>query len=300
MIGPLLALAFGAGMLAPVNPCGFAVLPAYLAYTADTAGDQSGGRAAALSRLAGGLRAGSALTAGFAGTLTIIGVLLALGLRSLVGAIPWLAAAIGAILAAAGLIMLTGRHLPLRLPTRHSGAPRQTPMGMLAFGAAYALASASCSIAILLAVITQTLASTNIAGVLVVFGAYAAGSATVLLSLAAFAAFASGLIHRFLRRLLPHMNRITGTVLVLTGTYLLVYWLPQLLGGQPGTGALTGLAATMSAWIGSHQLAITLTALGIILATAVAALTQRPTNHATTGEDCCTPPTRHPQDLNDT
>ncbi|WP_430522855.1 hypothetical protein [Mycolicibacterium poriferae] len=32
MIGPLLALAFGAGMLAPVNPCGFAVLPAFLAY----------------------------------------------------------------------------------------------------------------------------------------------------------------------------------------------------------------------------------------------------------------------------
>ena len=28
----LLILAFGAGMLAPVNPCGFAVLPAYLAY----------------------------------------------------------------------------------------------------------------------------------------------------------------------------------------------------------------------------------------------------------------------------
>lgn len=28
----LLALAFGAGMLAPVNPCGFAMLPAFLAY----------------------------------------------------------------------------------------------------------------------------------------------------------------------------------------------------------------------------------------------------------------------------
>lgn len=31
MSGPL-ALAFGAGILAPVNPCGFALLPAVLAY----------------------------------------------------------------------------------------------------------------------------------------------------------------------------------------------------------------------------------------------------------------------------
>lgn len=84
MIGPLLALAFGAGMLAPVNPCGFAVLPAYLAYAVDTTADRSNGHRGTLSRLAGGVRAGSALTAGFAGTLTIIGVLLALGLRSLI------------------------------------------------------------------------------------------------------------------------------------------------------------------------------------------------------------------------
>ena len=58
MIGPLLALAFGAGMLAPVNPCGFAVLPAFLAYAVDTGDGQADARPGALSRLAGGLRAG--------------------------------------------------------------------------------------------------------------------------------------------------------------------------------------------------------------------------------------------------
>ncbi|GAB7145673.1 cytochrome c biogenesis CcdA family protein [Mycobacterium riyadhense] len=155
MIGPLLALAFGAGMLAPVNPCGFAVLPAYLAYAVDTTDDPSGRRVGALARVAGGLRAGSALTAGFAGTLTVIGVLLALGLRSLVGVFPWLAAGIGALLAVAGLVMLAGWHLPLRLPTRRSSAARHGPMGMLAFGIGYALASASCSITVLLAVVTK-------------------------------------------------------------------------------------------------------------------------------------------------
>ncbi len=122
------------------------------------------------------------------------------------------------------------------------------------------------------------------------FGAYAAGSATLLLSLAVFAAFTSGLINRFLRQLLPHVNRIAGAVLVLSGGYLLLFWLPQQLGGRPGTGGLTGVAATLSTWISEHQLAITVTALGIILITAGAALTARATNHTTdTAENCCAP-----------
>ncbi|MDI3312783.1 MAG: cytochrome c biogenesis protein CcdA [Mycobacterium sp.] len=293
MIGPLLALAFGAGMLAPVNPCGFAVLPAYLAYAVDAA-DHPGARVGALSRLAGGLRAGSALTAGFAGTLTVIGLLLALGLRSLLRLIPWLAAALGAGLAVVGLVMLVGRQLPLRLPTRSSSTRRQAPLGMVAFGAGYALASASCSIAVLLAVITQALATTNISGMLLVFTAYAAGAATLLLCLAVFAAFASGLITRFLRRLLPYMNRIAGAVLAISGGYLVLYWLPQLFGGQPGATAFNGVATAVSAWIGGHQLAVTLIALGIALLTAVAAVTARATKHTADVEDCCasqeTPP----------
>ncbi|MFE6611981.1 MULTISPECIES: cytochrome c biogenesis CcdA family protein [Amycolatopsis] len=291
MTGPLLALAFGAGMLAPVNPCGFAVLPAFLTYAVDTGDGQADARPGAVSRLAGGLRAGLALAAGFASTFTVIGLLLALGLRSLTGVIPWLAAALGAILAVGGVAMVAGWHLPLRLPTRRSSTPRQGPRGMVALGAGYALASASCTLALLLAVVTQALASTNISGVLVVFGAYAAGSATLLLSLALFAAFASSLINRFLRRLLPHMKRITGAVLALSGGYLLLYWLPQLLGGHPGTGALTGIVGTVSAWITGHQLAIVITALGLILATTIAALAGRRRSHTTTAtaEDCCTP-----------
>lgn len=186
--------------------------------------------------------------------------------------------------------MVAGLHLPLRLPARRSQTPRQGPMGMVAFGSGYALASASCTLAVLLAVVTQALASTNISGVLVVFGAYAAGSATQLLSLALFAAFASGLINRFLRRLLPHMHRITGAVLALSGGYLLLYWLPQLLGGQPGTGALTGVVGDLSVWITGHQLTIVVTALGLILATAIAVLAGRRGGHTTdTAEDCCAP-----------
>lgn len=286
-MGGLLALAFGAGMLAPVNPCGFAVLPAFLAYAVD-AGARRDARGVP-GRLADGLRAGVALTLGFAGTFTAIGLVLALGLRSLVGVVPWLAAAVGGILLVFGLAMLAGWRPSLRLPTRRTRTPRQGPVGMVAFGAGYAVASASCTLAVLLAVITQALASTSLSGMLLVFGAYAAGSATLLLTLALFAAFASGLIHRFLRRLLPQMHRIAGVVLALSGGYLLVYWLPQLLGdGRPGGTALAGVAAAIATWITGHQLLIALIALGLISAAAVTALVAR--RHATPrgrADDCC-------------
>ena len=66
----LLALAFGAGLVSAVNPCGFALLPAWIAYHLDTTTTAADARWS--SRLAGGLRAGLALTAAsVAGVLAV-------------------------------------------------------------------------------------------------------------------------------------------------------------------------------------------------------------------------------------
>lgn len=299
----LLALAFSAGMLAPVNPCGFAVLPAFLAYVVGAPSDSGSGRNQILPRLVGGLRAGAALTVGFAGTFTVIGLLLAVGMRSLISVVPWLAVLLGALLAGAGLVMLAGWSPTLRLPTRHSSTAQRGSLSMAAFGAGYALASASCTAAILLAVVTQALASTNVSGVLLVFAAYAAGSATLLLSLAIFAAFSSSLISRYLRRLLPHMNRITGAILAVSGAYLLVYWLPQLVGGRPSTNVLTGVVGSVSLWINGHQLTVASTAIVLVLAVVGASLITRSAAIEPSKEqrrpkesvdDCCPPTDQRP------
>lgn len=59
----LLALAFGAGLLAPINPCGFGLLPAVLTATTSRAstihGTRPGTAPGLAGRLAAGLRAGS-------------------------------------------------------------------------------------------------------------------------------------------------------------------------------------------------------------------------------------------------
>ena len=118
----LLALAFGAGLLAPVNPCGFGLLPAVL--TATVGGidnpDKPGSTAAGTqARLAAGLRAGLALAVGFTATFTVIGLLLTVGVRSVITLVPWGAAALGVVLTLIGLSMLAGWQSALRLPGRH-------------------------------------------------------------------------------------------------------------------------------------------------------------------------------------
>lgn len=203
----LLALALAAGMLAPVNPCGVALLPAWFTYTigdADTA--------PVPVRLARSLRAGAALTLGFAGTLAAVGIAVSAGAHAVIGATPWLGLAIGVALVLVGAVMLSGRSLGLRLPTT-SRTPRAGAPGtgrMVAFGAGYAAASLSCGFGVLLAVIAQAQATATFAGLLAVFAAYALGSATVLLLVAISTAAAGAVLIRRIAPVARYGNRHRG------------------------------------------------------------------------------------------
>jgi cytochrome c-type biogenesis protein len=290
----LLALAFGAGLLAPVNPCGFGLLPAVLTATTATRNGQGPG-GGLVGRLAGGLRAGLALTAGFTATFTVIGLLLTVGVRSVITLVPWLAAALGGVLALVGIAMIAGWHPTLRIGAGQPDTGRATSIrGLVGFGAGYAIASASCTLAVLLAVITQAAATTWI-GVLAVFTAYAAGSALLLVALALLAAATSTALARGMRGVAPYAGRIAGALLALSGGYLLYYWLPPLLGAdRPADGGVTALSAQVATWISAHQLAVALTAtaLAIIAAVAVLVARRRPAT-GTARLDCC-PPTPGP------
>lgn len=83
----------------------------------------------------------------------MIGLFLTAGLRSLITVVLWLAVALGILRTVLGLGLLAGRHLPLRLPSRQTTLPG--PDGtrgtgrVEAFGAGYAIAAASCTLAVL-------------------------------------------------------------------------------------------------------------------------------------------------------
>jgi cytochrome c-type biogenesis protein len=137
--------AFGAGVLATVNPCGIVMLPAFLAFcTANTAGTGPRGGQWLASRLGRGLTVGLAVSAGFAAVFAAAGLLVAVGLRQVVQGAPLAAVLIGAVLAVLGLMLVAGRQIGLRLGTawfirgRANGdADVRGWQRMMAFGAGY-------------------------------------------------------------------------------------------------------------------------------------------------------------------
>lgn len=286
-MGALLALAFGAGVIAPLNPCGIALLPTYLTYHLDVATRSGrGGPPAA------GLKAGAALTVGFAGTLAVLAGAVSLGARSLLTLAPWAGLATGTVLAVLGALMLIGIRVPLRLPglaAKSGNAPAGT--GRLAlFGVGYAVASMACTFGVLLAVIAQASAVSSITALLGVLAAYVAGAAVLLMLLAVSVASAGSALTRRITGLARYTGRLSGGVLLLSGLFLAYYWFPAATGRPSSTGlGVERWAAQLSGWVQAHQTAVVVLA-AVAVATAVASSLVTRLRHRKQGpEDCCTP-----------
>ncbi len=85
-----------------------------------------------------------------------------------------------------------------------------------------------------------------------VFAAYAAASVALLLVLSAAAELAGAALTRWVRGLARQQARITATLLVLTGAYVAVYWLPAVTGRAPvghGLGSIDYWSADPTSWL---------------------------------------------------
>jgi cytochrome c-type biogenesis protein len=215
----LLAFAFVAGTVATANPCGFALLPAYL--TQQLHPDKSSPQASvALMRA---LLVGAITTAGFLLVFGTIGGAITLGARLLVDLLPWASLAIGAALIVAGIAVLAGKRIGVRLPTLGSAGGQRGYASVFMFGLGYGTASLSCTLPIFLAVLGTAATADPLTGVLS-FAAYAAGMGTVLTALAIAAAVSSTGLANATRRVLPHMAQISGLFLIASGGYVVLYW----------------------------------------------------------------------------
>lgn len=248
-----LSLAVGAGMLAAVNPCGFALLPAYLGIFVL---DERPGRAAALGRAA---RATAALTLGFAAVFAIFGLAIMPVASSVTGQLPWFTVVLGVTLAVAGAWVLLGRRLPslpvVRVRRRgHSPRPVTDSLASMAgFGASYAVASLGCTIAPFLAVVVTAFraGSTLEGGVL--FLAYAAGMGLVVGAAAVAVALARrGVLDR-IRRAGSVLPRIAGALLLVAGAYVAWYgaWELRVLHSGAGSDPVVQSAARVQQWLAS-------------------------------------------------
>jgi cytochrome c biogenesis protein CcdA len=218
--------AFVAGMVASVNPCGFVLLPAYLAYYLGGDPDGHGHRRPAIRALA----VSATVAASFALLFGLAGLLAGLAAAALVPVLPWLGTAVGVGLILLAGILASGRELTtsfaprlaqhLRTATRNRGL-----RGYAAYGTAYGLASLGCTLPVFLGVVGTSFQLHGLADATGQFVLFGLGMGTVLAVLTiATAGFGDGLIRRA-RTLGRHIGWASAAILWLAGAYIVYYWL---------------------------------------------------------------------------
>lgn len=249
------AFAFAAGSVATVNPCGFAMLPAYLSYFLGLSGDgEHGGEEGGDAVTAGvrsGLGVGAAVSLGFFVVFGVVGVLFEAGLRSVIDWVPWVALGIGVALIALGVAMAGfGWQPTFALPKMQAGRISRRWSSMFAFGVTYAVASLSCALPVFLTVVaTATATSASVFEGLLTFLTYGAGMAFVLLGLTLAVSLArEGLVRR-LRRAVRYVTRVSGVILVLTGAYVTWYWSVNLSDPLGASGGPVSVVERAQTWV---------------------------------------------------
>lgn len=255
MDSSLLAFALAAGLVAALNPCGFAMLPAYLALVVlgDDPSEARRGRGGVVARA---LVATGLMALGFLLVFGAFGLIVAPLASSLQRYLPAVTIVIGVVMVVLGVWLLSGRELTALLPRSGRGAPTGRLGSMFGYGVAYAIASLSCTIGPFLAVTTSSFAAGSVLGGVAGFLAYGLGMALVVGVLAVTVALAGHGAATRARRLLPYVNRVAGALLVLVGLYVGYYGVYELrlyFGGgsaqDPVVGAAGAIQQTLSGWV---------------------------------------------------
>ncbi|MGO9154617.1 cytochrome c biogenesis CcdA family protein [Mycobacterium sp.] len=224
----LVGLAFAAGLVAALNPCGFAMLPAYLLLVVrGQPHEATSGEWTAVGRA---LAATVGMALGFMAVFGLFGALTISAASTVQRYLPYGTVVIGVVLVALGVWLLSGREftaLTLR-PLGPRWAPTARLWSMFGYGVSYAIASLSCTIGPFLAVTAAGLRSGSVLTGVSIYLAYVAGLTLVVGVLALAAATASSAAVERLRRIVPFVNRISGALLVLAGLYVAYYGVYEL------------------------------------------------------------------------
>ncbi len=223
-----LGFAFSAGMVSSVNPCGFAMLPAYLGlYLGDNQADAD--QRGVAERLRRASVVGSTVTVGFVVMFAAVGVPIGLGARGIVEFFPWVGLGIGVLLAVVGAYLLSGgklyNNLAMRLSSKMGNAGNNNMRGYFTFGLGYGTASLSCTLPIFLAVIGGTFTADTFLDSILQFLLYGLGMGFVILVLTLGMAIFRGAMVGGLRKMLPYVGTISAVMLLVSGAFIVYYWL---------------------------------------------------------------------------
>ena len=220
--------AFSAGVVSAVNPCGFAMLPAYLGLYMSTSIYEKDSTHYGKMILKG-LFIGCCVGLGVLSLFLFVGLITGFALNFIRSIMEWVGLLLGVGLITIGIWLMNGGRLYTSLTARIGqsiGNPTQISLkGFFLFGVSYGVASLSCTLPIFLSVVGINLNGSSIYDSMMQFAVYGAGRGAMILFVTLSMAILKGVMIRYIKLALPYVERIGFFLVVLSGMYIVFYWM---------------------------------------------------------------------------
>jgi len=215
----LYTFSFLQGVMAFLAPCAVALLPGYITAFISRPADMVPGSS---SRIVRGLKLAFLSIAGILVIYAIAGTFILLAAQVLKTYMKWITMGMGGILIVIGILMIAGKNISLTLNVNRT-SPGSEAAEAFIFGTAYAIGALGCLFPLFLVVATQAMAAPSVFTGAGYFLAYFGGMSLMMIGAILLSVLARDFLMKYLRKIMPYMEIITGWVLILAGSYIIYY-----------------------------------------------------------------------------
>lgn len=241
-----LSLAIIAGVLATFNPCGFALLPAYMGMIA--AANEGRSKAQAL---VGGLRFASGMTVGFILLFGTFGLVFAPFASAISRYLPIVTIIVGILIVALGFWLLLGRKVGNGAGLIKGWSPGESWFSQVGYGLTFAIVSLSCTLGPFLAVTGASIRSSDFFAIVFTFVAFALGMGAAVSVIAVATALTGSQVSVWMRSKSEVISRVTGSLVILAGIYVAWFgWFEwRVNSGQQVGDPIIGAVTNAQSWV---------------------------------------------------
>ncbi len=265
-----LSLAIVAGVLATFNPCGFALLPAYMGMIAAA----NEGRSKSVA-LIGGLRFASGMTVGFILLFGTFGLVFAPFASAISRYLPIVTIVIGVLIVALGFWLLLGRKVGNGASLIKGWSPGESWFSQVGYGLTFAIVSLSCTFGPFLAVTGASIRSSDFFAIVFTFVAFALGMGAAVSVIAVATALTGSQVSVWLRSKSEVISKVTGSLVILAGLYVAWFgWFEwRVNSGEQIGDPIIDVVNSAQAWVVNTLSANSPLVIGLVFLIAAAAAT---------------------------
>ena len=213
------SFSFMQGVMAFLAPCAVALLPGYIAVYISRGADADPPLNQKLFR---GLKLAFLSILGILVIYLIAGIVIITASQLLKDYMMWITIGMGGVLIVLGFLMIFGNSISFSINLNRTSSESEAAEAFI-FGIAYAIGALGCLFPLFLVVATQAMAAPSaMEGATYIF-AYFSGISGMMIAAILLATFAKDFMMKYLRKILPHIETVTGWLLIFAGIYVIYY-----------------------------------------------------------------------------